>query len=204
MGFRDTSIYRHVLSAVAHPRNFLLCLKYPFWKSRNVFSGKFCGYQSTMYDWIPDGWKKAFGKQLTEEIADALKADGIKRRDWAENLQFQDIKEKYGTLRIYATTTARVQWVFDKYECMSYGYCVNCGKPVRYITQGYVNLICDDCAHSGKYGGLFDRLTKEDAPAYYFYENGKETKATAKERYGIDLEALWGLSEEKDNNGKRN
>lgn len=35
--------------------NFLLCLRYPFYKSRNVWTGKFLGYEFTWYDDIPKG-----------------------------------------------------------------------------------------------------------------------------------------------------
>lgn len=201
MGFKETALYRFVLSAIAHPRNFAFCAKYPFWKSRNVWNGKFLGYDSTMYDWIPDGWRKAFGKQLTEEIADALKKDGIKRSKWSKMVLFQDIKEKYGTLRLHAFAPQSVQNVFDKYECMSYGYCIDCGKPARYMTRGYITLLCEECAHklsSGKYHHESDRLTKSDLPVYYSYDGGKKAEMSAMDKYGIDLEALWGISEEED------
>ena len=52
-------------------KNFFFCLKYPFWKLRNVWTGKFRGYESTFYDWIPDGWRIAFGKQLSKDIKKA-------------------------------------------------------------------------------------------------------------------------------------
>lgn len=193
--FEDTAFYRHFWSAVTHPRNYLFCRKYPFWKSRNVWTGRFSGYQFTMYEWIPDGWRKAFGPQLTEDIAAALKADGIPKRKWCKNLQWEDIKEKYGDLRLYAATTERVQEVLSKYGCLSIGYCINCGRPARYITRGYILYICDQCAsHYECKDDNLDRLTAEDIPHYYTYDgNGGEIEETPIERFGIDFSELWGL-----------
>lgn len=54
--------------ALVRIRNFLFCRKYPFWKSTNVFTGEFLGYDSTWYDDILPGWRKAFGKDLSREI----------------------------------------------------------------------------------------------------------------------------------------
>ena len=72
-------------------KNFFLCLKYPFLKVRNVWTGKFCGYNGTYLDWIPHGWKKAFGKQLCKDLRKAL----IKDKNLYK-FRFSDIKEKYG------------------------------------------------------------------------------------------------------------
>ena len=56
-------------------KNYFLCQKYKFLKMYNVYTGKFCGYRSTWYDFIPSGWKKAFGKDLCKELKKALKKD---------------------------------------------------------------------------------------------------------------------------------
>lgn len=193
-GLRDTWLYRYIISAVFHPKNFFFLNKYPFWKPCNVWDGRFLGYAHTMYDWIPDGWRKAFGESLSWDIAEALRADNIKKKDWAKNVYWTDIKEKYGTLRLYATTTERVQQVLSKYECASYCYCINCGKPVRYVTNGYISFICEDCYEKGFYSEYdADRLTKEDIPVYYTYKDGKEESYTPLERWGIDFKEMWGL-----------
>lgn len=195
--FRDTWLYRYVLSAVSHPKTFLFLRKYPFWKSYNVWTRRFTGWAYSLYDWIPSGWQKAFGKELTEDIVKALRADRIPKRKWTEALQFQDIKEKYGELRLYATTTERVAGVLGKYECLSIGYCQNCGKPARYITSGWISYLCEDCAKSAyaKFEDAYDRLTKDNIPTYFTYKNGEEIKYTPLERWGVDLEAIWGIKE---------
>ncbi len=196
---KDTGFYRHVISAILHPRNFIFVKKYPFWASRNAWTGRFIGYEVTEYDNIPKGWQKAFGKQLTADIAAALKADGIRKKDWRKNLRWEQIKEKWGTLRLYAATTERVQHVLDRYECMSYCFCIDCGKPARYVTCGYVSYICDDCHdNGGEYNKRAERLTAYDLPHYYSYANGVETERTALEKYGIDIAKAWGLKGDDD------
>lgn len=192
---KDMWIYRYVLSAIAHPRNFMFLRKYPFWKTRNVWTGRFSGYDHSMYDWIPEGWRKALGPGLTVDIAEALESDGIPKRKWCESVQWTDIKQKYGTLRLYATATKKVQDVLSKYEAASYGYCENCGKPARYMTLGWISYLCEDCykAYYEKFGDEAVRLTAEDMPTYYTYENGVERSYTPLERWGIDLEELWGI-----------
>lgn len=196
--FTDTALYRWVLSAILHPKTFFFLKRYPFWKSYNVWTRRFSGWGYSLYDWLPSGWKKAFGEGLTADIVEALESDGIPKRKWTEALQFQDIKEKYGTLRMYATATEKVQDVLSKYECLSCGYCESCGKPARYITDGWISYLCEDCFEKGYDGANFkpsgQRLTEEDIPCYYTYgKDGEETKRTPLERWGIDLKKIWGI-----------
>ncbi len=195
--FEDTWVYRYILSAILHPRKFAFLTKYPFWKSRNVWTGRFLGYKDSMYEWIPSGWRKAFGESLTWDIAEALRADSIRKKDWAKNVYWTDIKEKYGQLRLYATTTEKVQRVLSKYECASIGYCESCGKPARYMTSGWISFLCEDC-YKGRFGeacAAQDRLTEDDIPVYETYEGGKEESYTPLERWGIDFKELWGLKQ---------
>ena len=133
-------------------KNFFFCLRYPFWKTYNVWTGKFCGYKFTEYDAIPEGWKIAFGKQLSEELRKTIKEEKeriyqqdhkkLKTRDL---IHWSQIKEKYGTLRLYATTTEKIFQVLHKYEEMSEHYCINCGQPVEYATHGWIMYLCEQC-----------------------------------------------------------
>lgn len=193
--FCESGFYRCFWSAVTHPKNFIFLTKYPFWKSYNVWTHRFCGYQYTMYEWIPEGWRKAFGKFLTLDIVEALERDNLPRRKWTEELQWTDIKEKYGTLRLDAATTEKVQNVLSKYEAASMAYCQNCGAPARYVMKGYVAYLCEDCVKKTleKYPDAAERLTAEDIPTMTAYHDGVETTYTYKERYGIDFNELWGL-----------
>ena len=193
--FTDRWLYRYILSAILHPKKFIFLTKYPFWKSYNVWTRRFSGFDHSMYEWIPDGWRKVLGPGLTVDIVEALEKDNIPKRKWTDALQWTDIKQKYGTLRLNASTTERIQQVLYKYECASMGYCENCGKPARYITHGWISYLCEDCFKEcvEKYGDGGERLTAEDLPTYYTYKDGVETSYTPLERWGIDLEKMWGL-----------
>jgi len=197
--YYDSFFYRYIGSAFTNPKNFFLCLKYPFLKSRNVWTGRFSGYNSTMYEWIPVGWRAAFGKELVDDIAKALKEDKIPKRKWCKSVYWEDIKEKYGTLRLYAATTNKVQKVLSKYEAMSYGYCITCGKPARYMTHGWIEFLCEDCFDSIYSDPEYKsecRLSNKDMPTCYI-SGDYETERTMLEVYGVDLEKLWGLKENK-------
>lgn len=90
-------------------KNYFLCLKYPFLKSRNVWTDKFLGYGDTLYEWIPDGWRKAFGKQLIKDLRKALKQDGI-----LKDFRFHQIKEKYGCYDEETEVLTKNGWKFFK------------------------------------------------------------------------------------------
>ena len=210
--FINSSFVAHI-SFLWHWKNFFFCLRYPFWKARNVFSGKFRGYSITWYDYIPNGWRLAFGKQLSDDIKKAGK-ESRKRlgyKSWKNLISWQQIKEKYGELRLYASATDEIMHVLEKYELLSSGYCINCGKPARYMTQGWIEYLCEDCfiddmknVTSEEKERLLQerRLKKKDIPAITSYTKSKQGKlikhkVNIKKIYGIDFEELWGLTNSK-------
>lgn len=181
-------------------RNFFLCLRYPFYISRNVWTGKFMGFTSTWYDDIPDGWRKAFGKQFSKDLKKALKKDGI-----LKTFRFQQIKEKYGTLRLYNNGEGENTGnVIRYYENLSMCYCIMCGKLARYCTQGWVEYVCEDCfnkieRYDEDADPKFDeykklcRLKEEDIPKVIrHYPDGKEEEIDL----DIDFKKKWGLEDE--------
>lgn len=54
--------------------NFIICMKYPFFWPRNVWTGKKCSgfFSFTELDHLPKGWYKAFGLQMAKEIQECL------------------------------------------------------------------------------------------------------------------------------------
>lgn len=121
--------------------NYFFCLRYPFYKARNVWTDKFCGYGFTWYDEIPEGWKKAFGKQLSKDLRKAL----VKSKQ-LKTFRFTQIKEKYGSLRLYCSGAADEVWkVLMNYEALSLKYCNRCGKPAEFETEGYIERLCESC-----------------------------------------------------------
>lgn len=120
-------------------KNYFFCLKYPFYKIYNV-RGKFIGYNYTWYDAIPEGWQKAFGKQLSLDLRAQLKNE-----KQLKEFRFAQIKEKYGTLRLYPHTASEEAYsILEFYELLSFDYCIICGKPTKYFVPGYFYL-CEDC-----------------------------------------------------------
>lgn len=163
--FKHCQFINHI-SFLWHWKNFFFLLKYPFYRAYNRWDGKFCGYSFTEYDSLPDGWKDAFGKEMTREIVIAFKKDKELEKEhgnrltWRKALNWQDIKEKYGGLRLYANCTPYIAEVLEKYEDLSYDYCIRCGKPATRVTKGYITYICDECAE--KYNLKSTYLNKEN------------------------------------------
>ncbi len=184
-------------------RNYFFCKKYPFWKLTNTYS-------HTWYDSIPEGWQKAFGKQLSNDIKKAGMPFIKKGKKWEQLLSWEQIKEKYGELCLYASASKEIMKVLEKYELLSIGYCIYCGKPARYKTNGWIEYYCEKCLEKDyrRYDKYTDeelevikkenRLTKKDIPAIYVYNkalSGKlmKKRVNIKKKYGIDFIDLWGL-----------
>lgn len=209
---QNSALVAHI-SFLWHWKNFFFVMRYPFWKARNVFTGKFLGYSFTWYDDIPEGWKKAFGKQLSKDIKNAFKKDKKlnPKLTWKQALYWEQIKEKYGSLCLYASATGNIQTVLDKYELLSHAYCIHCGNPARYKTPFYIEYLCENCmrkelnAQFKDEECLYDdyivdhlknnRLTREDIPKIIIYDNDEKTELNLKVVYGIDFEQLWGLNQ---------
>ena len=130
-----------ITSLIRKIKNYFFCLRYPFYKVRNVWTDKFMGYDHTLYDHIPEGWRKAFGKQLSKELKKQLKKD-----NQLKTFRFSQIKEKYGTLRLYNFgCSEECMKLLDKYEKLSSHYCIKCGKKAKYETEGYILYLCEKC-----------------------------------------------------------
>lgn len=150
--------------------NFFFCLKYPFYRVYRRVEGGKPVYSMTWYDYIPEGWKKAFGKQLTKDLKAVTK--GVK------DFKIGDVKEKWGSLRIYpmGSATDEIWDLLHRYEQLSMCYCQKCGDPVRYRTKGWVSYLCETCfmqhMRSSSYSTIGEvckayeecRLTEKDIP----------------------------------------
>lgn len=127
--------------------NKALCEKFPFLIPRSVWTGEIISgydYEVTELDFMPDGWRKAFGIQLCEELKTAL--DKV---DTSEIWFPTQIKEKYGELRWYANWyTKEIEEILDKYSKLSRKTCIVCGKPATKISTGWISPYCDDCANN--------------------------------------------------------
>ena len=146
-------------------RNMALCEKYPFLIPRNCWSGMRIteaqnggfwpgdpeavpdyDYEYTELDQMPDGWREAFGLDLCEELKqELLSAGGQKALD---DYMIVQIKEKWGYLHWYdnGCTERWFSEILPKYEALSERTCVHCGKPAKYISNGWISPWCEDCA----------------------------------------------------------
>ena len=129
--------------------NKQLIEKYPWLLPRNVWTDKVednYDYSYTLLDEMPDGWRKAFGEQLCEELQQALLKDGEQA---VKDYRIEQIKEKYAALRWYDNySTEATRKVIDKYEVLSMKTCIQCGKPATKYTCGWIVPICDTCGNS--------------------------------------------------------
>ena len=137
---------RRQLKKKIKKRNIALCKQYPFLIPRNVWTDKIpygYNYSYTRYDEIPDGWRKAFGQFLLEELRDVLVKD-----DYLNKFRFTDIKEKYGQLCLYNFgAPVDALNVIHKYEFLSKYVCYYCGSPEACIVNdyGWYLPVCREC-----------------------------------------------------------
>ena len=140
-------------------KNWILCGKYPFlipkyWnpETRQYEIGKDYNYSFTELDNMPDGWRKAFGEMMCEEIKQELI-----RCNYLDEYIITQIKEKYGEFRWYDNGTpigCKVPEIIDNYSMLSRNICIICGKPDVPITDnGWISPYCKKCytAPSGWY-----------------------------------------------------
>lgn len=122
-----------------------LVRRYPFLLPRNKETGEVpddYDFSYTELDNMPEGWRKAFGEQMCEEIADVLTEEGL-----LYDYRIVQIKEKWGSLRWYDSgATTAIYKIVSKYEKLSSRICVKCGAPATKITTGWIMPVCDECA----------------------------------------------------------
>jgi hypothetical protein len=93
---------------------------------------------------IGDGW---FGlvKQMVEEIKQALESNPIVGE---YPFSFQQIKEKFGQLRVYTTANWELRKDIDdivaKAEEESANICEECGKPGKLRPISWVRCLCEE------------------------------------------------------------
>lgn len=96
---------------------------------------------SSEIDAMDRGWFRAFGIKMLDELKSQLKKE--KR---LKDFRITQIKEKFGGLRFYTgPASEEIYNIISKYEDESMNTCIDCGKPARYITSGYILPYCEDC-----------------------------------------------------------
>lgn len=119
-----------------------LTRRYPFARNHD-YSGT--PLNSSWYRDILKGWRKAFGKNLLEEIAEEyFVLDNELKSKW----NIAEAREKYGGLRIDTVydMPKKLYDIIDRYEDLSTHTCQECGRPCRQrIADGWIYTFCDGC-----------------------------------------------------------
>jgi hypothetical protein len=131
--------------------------QYPWLKGSSQYVGEDNdGFD--LLDCLPDGWVKAFGKLLCEDLDREIKRAGLEKE-----FQLLDMKEKYGTIRIYCSpTTPAIRNIIRTYERISESVCSCCGtiEDVRMVTFGWVSPYCKQCFKNVEHGQHLDKFDK--------------------------------------------
>lgn len=103
---------------------------------------------------LPDGWINGFGKQMCDELYNAL-------GEHVNEFIIGQMKEKFNELRLYWHWDDKdytdeeanklnklydvIEGIISKYATISYNTCTVCGAPATKWTSGYLVSYCDDC-----------------------------------------------------------
>ena len=128
-------------------QNKQLCETYPFLLPHNRWTDEVSedfDYSYTELDAMPDGWRKAFGLQMCNELKEALE-----KINKINEFRIEQIKEKFGELRFYTNwINDDINKIINKYEVISRRTCICCGKPATQITTGWISPFCDECVEN--------------------------------------------------------
>lgn len=93
---------------------------------------------------ISNGWFPLV-ENMIEEIKKAIDEKP------AENFNFQQIKQKFGALRVYCTHDARqdIAAIIRKYEDLSVKVCEICGGPGEQTSNGWISVKCPSHINTG-------------------------------------------------------
>lgn len=194
-------------------KTILINLKYPFYR---VYENKKCVWTESIYDSIPEGWRKAFGREMSRDLKQAVRKcvhkarkEGSRHIDKSQFLDISLIRKKEGKMYIACSAVDdTILKIIKKYSLLSYCYCEYCGKPARYLVHLHRNnksYICEDCDRHKKFEGMVihQKLGLGDIPVITDYDIEREDnnlnntvktrKVNIKEEYGIDFEEMWGL-----------
>lgn len=126
--------------------NKRLIEKYPWLYPHYDWSGekvKDYDYTWTELDAMPNGWRKAFGELLCEEIQEELE-----RCNFVDEYSIAQIKEKFGELRWYdngVPSGCRVHEIIENYSACSGYICISCGELDAPCTDGWITPVCKNC-----------------------------------------------------------
>lgn len=91
-----------------------------------------------------DGWFTLID-ELSTTIERILKEHDDE--EWSQDFVVTQVKEKYGTLRFYTSSTPdEIHWVIEFAEAMSATICELCGNPGKPNNDcGWISTLCKEC-----------------------------------------------------------
>ena len=146
-------------------QNEKLIEEYPFLLPRNAWTGEVddeYDYSWTELDCIPGAWKDVYGILICEDLKRIL-------GDKVNEFRFDDIKEKYGALRIYSNMEPK-EWHTQlwKYEHLTENTCYECGKIGTPLTNdGWILPICRDCYEHPRKEPMYERRPYDEVVCKY-------------------------------------
>ena len=125
--------------------NKKLIERYPFLLPRNPWDDTVeadYDYSYTELDSMPEGWRKAFGNMMMEELREVLIEE-----NFLNGFRILEIKEKWGELRLYTNYhNDKIERIIKKYTTLSRNICILCGKPDTHMTYGgWYSPVCEKC-----------------------------------------------------------
>ena len=141
----DTTNYGFTHYSNYLKKNEIKYYKYKFlkWFDEKILDRLFPYPAYTEWDSLKQyqGWYKAFGQELLDEIYHQLKKEGLLYK-----FRIYDIKEKFGVLEIYTNRISNeVYNIISKYRNLSWDTCIYCGKPSEVYTTGWISPYCEKC-----------------------------------------------------------
>ena len=149
--------------------NKILVGKYPWLIPPDEMTGKIpedYDYSETVLDFMPIGWRIAFGELLCEDIQTELE-----KFNFADKFVVVQLKEKGGELRLYhdgIPSGCKVGNVIQAYSVLSNYICIECGElDVPQKTFGRILPICKKCIKDYNVNDpekYWDRIYEEQKP----------------------------------------
>lgn len=117
--------------------------KYPYLQPRNLWTGEIADDYDYTYlvgeHSCPTGWERLF-------FLYCKNIEPLLAKQHCSKFMFSDVKEKYGTLRMYDFGAPEdVHALCTVYECYSKYICQKCGARATVQTTDWISSFCDKC-----------------------------------------------------------
>ena len=95
-------------------------------------------------------------KAFVSDLEEVITKHGVKENIFGEtDFHIDDVKEKFGSLRMYSNAPEEWNDHLDAWEYISAHTCIVCGKfPVFTNTTGWICPVCEECASKNNLGKL--------------------------------------------------